>query len=219
MKIAGLFFISLLFTTLSFCNQVNSKEPTKKHTPDKTPHLYVGGYGGYGVLDGGYSQDGQYAQYRFTIGVDNAFRCGDVAIGAEGGIQSGNTMRIKMNQTLVDLAGGLPPQAILKPFLDFLVVGRWSFFNKFQLLLKGGFAYRQLQFVDRTSPKDSLRKINGELQAGLGYQLTKHTRLVALYQGIYSKSNLGATLNKNTDVLMHHIPTQQAGLFGIEYSF
>lgn len=33
------------------------------------PIFYVGGYGGYGTVSGGYKNDGNVAQGRFTLGV------------------------------------------------------------------------------------------------------------------------------------------------------
>ncbi|MCX6989653.1 MAG: hypothetical protein NTX49_01090 [Chlamydiae bacterium] len=194
-------------------------DQTQDHpTTDKVSRVYVGGYGGYGSIDGMVKKDGQYAQFRLALGVD-AYTYKTLTVGLEGAVQSGKTMRVNMSATQQALTGDLPPQAILSPFIDLLAVARWNFVSKWHLLVKGGIAYRELQFTDRTSSHDSLRRINGELQAGIGYQLTKHARLVGLYQGIYSESSLGITLSANDDVLMHHIPMQQAGLLGVEFSF
>ena len=180
--------------------------------------LYTGGYGGYGAINGAYSSDGQYSQYRFCIGVD-AYKIKDWAFSIEAGVQSGNSMPVEMDANLIYQAGGLQPQAILKPFLDLLGVVRWNFIDRWLFLVKGGVAYRQMQLTDRTSSQDSLYKFNGEFQGGLGYQLTKNVRVVGLYQGIYSSSKVGGSVKPNGDMLIHHIPTQQAGLLGVEYTY
>lgn len=195
-----------------------TSEPTPKPIPETLSCVYVGGYGGYGSVNGMYRHDGEASQYRLAMGVD-ALRYEWFTGGVEGGVQSGNSMHVHASQTLVNRAGGLVPVVVLKPFLDLLLTTRWYFLNDWCLILKGGIAYRQLQFTDRDSSKDYLRKINGELQVGAGYQLTKHTRIVAYYQGIFSESKVGLTLSSENNVHMHHIPTQQSGLLGAEYTF
>jgi predicted porin len=84
--------------------------------------------------------------------------------------------------------------------------------------LKGGVAYRQLELNDRTSSRDHLKKWNGELQAGLGYQLTQHGRLVAYYQRIFSESTAGIKLTTDDEITISQIPTQQGGFIGVEFS-
>lgn len=217
-----------LFLALFF-QQANALEPLLNFLPKpqiqttpkpekKISPVYIGGYGGYGTLNGSYLHDGEYAQYRFCLGVDVLHK--DIwTFGFESGVQSGNSMPVDMKSTYIVQAGGLQPQAILKPFLDLLVIVRWHIANKWDILLKGGVAYRQMQLTDRTSSQDALRKFNGEFQGGLSYRLTRHTHLVGLYQGIYSASKVGCTLDAQNEVHMHYIPTQQAGLFGIEYHF
>lgn len=191
--------------------------PCVQHKTKISP-VYVGGYGGYGSIDGSYSTDGQYAQYRLSLGVD-AYQYHKWSFGFEGGVQSGNCMAINATSSVINQAGGLYPQATLKTWIDLLGTVRWHFSSKWSLLLKGGVAYRQMQWTDRTSSQDHLKKFNGEFQGGFGYQLTKHARLVGLYQGIYSSCTVNCSLDSQNGVVMHHIPTQQAGLFGIEYHF
>jgi predicted porin len=129
-------------------------------------------------------------------------------------------MRMQIKNTSRDLAGGLYPQLVLKPVIDLLATVRYNFISKYDLLFKAGAAYRQMQLTDRTSSKDSLRSVNGELQAGLGYQLTKHTRLVGLYQCIYAHARVKYSLTSTGNYIqLGHIPLQQAGFFGVEYAF
>ena len=149
--------------------------------------LYLGAYGGYGDVSGGYKNDGQVAQGRLTLGI-HAVDYNSLSFGAEVGVQSGNDMRLSASSSIISAAGGLPIQSTLKPFVDLLITvkGRLSMAYPLFGILKGGIAYRQLQLNDRTSSQDGLRKVDGELQLGLGYNVTNHVMLSAFYQGIYA---------------------------------
>lgn len=187
------------------------------------PLFYVGGYGGYGTVSGGYKNDGNVAQGRFALGV-HAKQYRKWMLGGEVGIQSGNTMRLSASSAVVNPVTGLPPQATLKPLLDLLFTVKSQIplnMNKpVYYILKGGIAYRQLQLEDRTSTYgDGLSNVTGELQAGLGMNVTEHVLLNAFYQGIYSNSNAGVSLDSAGNTPISHIPTQQAGFLGVEYSF
>jgi len=117
----------------------------------------------------------------------------------------------------------------LKPLVDLLATVRYQAGpdSPYAVILKGGIAYRQLQLNGISSTKDSLSKVNGEFQAGLGYQLTEHAQLTAMYQGIYSSSNAGVQFNSTDNLgLMNvgyisvaQIPTQNSGFLGIDYTF
>jgi hypothetical protein len=199
---------------------------------DSLSPFYVGAYGGYGKVDGAYESDGDFAQGRFALGayaaVVNRF-----SLGLETGVQTGNTQRLQTSPANVDMAGGLPVQSTLKSPVDLLITARTQLLPCHPLfaILKGGIAYRQLQFDDRTSPQDTLKKINPEFQAGLGYNITEHAMVTAYYQGIYSSgsSNLKLSPYTTTDefgdvdtfynVTINRIPTQNAGFLGLEYSF
>lgn len=204
---------SLLLSLLCFSVAAFAAEKT----PPPPSCVYIGAAGGYGLVSGMRGSDGQTPQGRFAIGAD-AYTYKRFTFGFEGAVQSGNTMRLEMSQAVIDAAGGLPIQTTLKPLLDFLVTTRWKLDCDFSLLLKGGIAYRNLQFNDRTSSEDSLHRINGELQAGIGYQLTKRARITAFYQFIYSGENADVTLAPNNDVLLGQIPTQQGAFVGVEWA-
>jgi hypothetical protein len=183
----------------------------------KLSKVYGLGYGAFGSLNDMYKHDGSYAQFRFGLGCD-AYTHKKWAIAFEAAMQSGNTMRVDISPTMQQQAGGTTPQVVLEPFVDALVAVRYNFAGKFLLLAKGGIAYRQMSLNDRTSTADSLRRVNGEFQTGLGYNLNRRTRLVALYQGIYS-GNLSLSLDSKNNVRLGHIPTLQNGLFGVEFQF
>lgn len=182
--------------------------------------IYAGAFGGYGVVSGAYKQDGNVAQGRLTLGM-HAVNYNLLMLGAELGLQSGNSMRLHASPSVLLGGGGLPIQSTLKPLVDALVTVNYQFSPNSPLfvLLKGGIAYRQLELEDRSSGQDSLNKVNGEFQGGLGYQLTEQVLISAFYQGIYSSSDARVALNSIGDTTISQIPTQQAGFLGFEYSF
>jgi hypothetical protein len=200
--------------------------PVFAHTSSKSASVWwspsrisVGAYGGYGNVSGAYKQDGQVTQGRLALGLRVA-EYKSLSFGAEAGVQSGNTMRLYPSDTFIAATGGLPVQSTLKPLLDILVTMKGQLFPGHRLFgtLKAGAAYRQLVFDDRSSTRDGLRKVNGELQAGLAFNLTNHATLTAFYQGIYSGANAGLAINSVGDVTISRIPTQHAGFLGLEYS-
>lgn len=180
----------------------------------------LGAFGGYGVIDGSYGQDGNFSQARLAGGYD-FYTFKNVLIGVELGVQSGNTMRLEASADIINTTGGLPIQVVSKPFVDLLVSTSTSFSanSSLSLILKGGIAYRQLQLQDRSSGSDTLNKVNGEFQAGLGYAITNHARVNAIYQAIYNTNNAGIGINSVEDVTLSQIPTQQAGFLGFVYTF
>jgi hypothetical protein len=205
---------------LSFSLQVSASPLSNGDSNWWSPsRLSLGAYGGYGNVSGAYKQDGQVTQDRLALGLRVA-EYSFLSFGAEAGVQSGNTMRLAASSTLINTAGGLPIESTLKPLLDLLVTVKSQILSNHPLfgILKGGVAYRQLVLNDRSSTRDGLQKLNGELQAGLSYKLTDHATLTAFYQGIYSGANAGLTLSTVGDVSISRIPTQQAGFVGIEYS-
>lgn len=211
---------SIICLLLNFPAYSSNTVPNN-HTNWWSPsRLYIGAYGGYGNVSGAYKNDGQMAQGRLGLGLHAAeYRA--VTLGAEVGVESGNDMRLQADTALMDSTGGLPIQSTLKPLLDLLITVQGRFSENYPVIgiLKGGIAYRQLQLEDRTSSRDELRKINPELQLGLGTNITQNVILTAFYQGIYSGSTAGVSLNSVGDATISHIPTQQAVFVGIECSF
>jgi hypothetical protein len=158
--------------------------------------LSVGAYGGYGAVNGAYKQDGQFAQTRLALGL-RAAEYHVLTLGVEAGVQSGNSMRLTASDAFITATGGLPIQSTLKPLIDLLVTVKGQLLPNNPLfgILKGGVAYRQLTLENRTSARDGLRQVNGELQAGLAYNITSHATITAFYQGIYSGANAGLAIN------------------------
>ena len=181
-------------------------------------HILLGMHEGYSFMQGAYQHDGQTPFHRIDLGAKvTAFHQVDIA--AELGVQSGNDLRLSASSALINAAGGLPLQATLKPTLDALVglSAKISLNLPIYGVLKGGVAYRQLSLQSRTSQRDSIRKIDGEVQAGLAIHISKHAIFSMLYQGIYGGNDSGARLSSTNDVTLKHIPTQNALMAGLTY--
>ena len=152
--------------------------------------VYMGAYGGYGAFSRNGVSGASSALGRLTLGV-NAKQYKNWMFGGEVGVQSGSNH------------GNFG--YVVKPLVDllFTVKGKLVEESPYFYILKGGIAYRQSSnyFYD-------VNQVSGEFQGGLGYQLTEHAALTALYQGIYANGNAYS-----------NIPTQQAGLLGIDYRF
>jgi len=176
--------------------------------------FYVGAYQGYGNVNDMQHNDGQGAIGRLTFGM-NAYQSKPLTIGLELGLQNGRTMRHASASNDPSADFDLPIQTTLNPIEDILLSFRVPLLCNFYGMLKGGFAYRQLQFY-AGDYVDSLNQMSGEFQAGLGYDLTARTRIVLYYQGIYANGGVSYIQNKNGNVSVSNIPTQQAGFLGFE---
>lgn len=183
--------------------------------------IYVGFSEGYGKIQGAYRQEGSGAFGHFTAGLKVMDR-EKFNLAVESSIQSGSTMRLNVDAATLAAIGSIYPKATLKPMLDLLLAFKVQLLPDHSSLVgivKGGIAYRELSLDDRTSDHDSVRKINPELQLGLGYQVTQHSMLTLSYQGIYSKSDAGITLDENSNLNLERVPSQHAFVLGLEYSF
>lgn len=212
-------FLTLCLVFGTSLQAIQKGSPTPPTHPICPSKMFVGAYGGYGVLSGAYKSDGTSAFGRLAFGAD-AWSWKRFGIGFEMGVQSGNTLRLEASEPIIDSAGGLPIEANLKPFIDFLASLKYRLIDSHPLFffVKGGFAFRQLQLMERTSSRDHINRVNGEIQGGFSYQLTPHGRICISYQAIISNANSEIELSPNNDILLNHIPTQQGALLGIEYS-
>ncbi len=162
--------------------------------------------------------DGQTPVGRFAIG----WYVGNVKsadIGLELGLQSGNTMRIDVAQTTLNIMGGLPIQTTVKPMLDLLVTATWQPLQRAPVfaIIKGGIAYRRMQVNDRVTVND-LSEVAFEAQAGLGVHVIDAVNLSLTYQGIFD-GNLEYTVNDSLLIAhQHHIPNQNGVLLNISYT-
>jgi len=183
-------------------------------------HLIMGISEGYSFMQGAYHQDGQTPFLRTDLSAKiNDFH--QVAVGAELGVQTGNNLRLSAPTALINEAGFLPLQATLKPTIDALISLSTKLSPNLPIygVLKGGIAYRQLSLQNRTSQRDSIRKVDGEFQAGLAVNMSKHATFSTFYQGIYGSRDAGVALSATNDVTLKHIPTQHAVMAGLAYKF
>lgn len=161
--------------------------------------------------------DGQTALGRFAIAKEmGTFKA--VHLGAEIGVQSGNTARLGISQAAIDNVGGLLPQVTIKPLLDLLATASWQPFDSVPVygLVKPGIAYRRLQVNDRVSFND-LSQIAFEIQAGLGVNVSERANLSLNYQGIFN-GNTTYTINNTTFTgNISNIPTQDGILLSLSY--
>lgn len=164
------------------------------------------------------NHDGETAIGRLGLGhVLGRFPFGQV--GAEIGIQSGNTMRLALPKEAIDALGGVPIEAEMKPVLDMLFSLKTAPFESLPInvWVKGGAAYRHLQ-LDRASVPD-LRGFAPEIQAGIGYQINEKTTINAGYQYIRGKKP-ELTVNPLMETgILHNIPTVQALIIGVSFKF
>lgn len=165
-----------------------------------------------------YQHDGQSTMGRMSIGhlllVKPSWQSG-----FEIGIQTGNTMRLDLPKDAIDILGGMPIQASMKPLLDLMLNVKAEPLAYFPMVvwLKSGVAWRNLQ-LDRTSVPD-LNEFSPEIQLGFGYRINKQAAVNMGYQYILGKKpELTVDPFMATGVL-HNIPSQQAVTIGFSFNF
>jgi hypothetical protein len=137
----------------------------------------------------------------------------------EAGIQSGSTEHLALPQESIDVLGGVPIEAEMKPLLDVLMGLKTQPMTGLPIVvwLKGGVSYRQLQ-IDHLEV-NHLTGFSPEIQVGLGYRINEHTTFNMGYQRIWGKQS-ELTVNPQTETgILRYIPAQQAVLIGFSYSF
>jgi hypothetical protein len=164
---------------------------------------------GYANFSHLYNSDGQTPVGRFAMAVD-FFHTDGIRMGLETGIQNGNEGRLSVPQDVLDQIGGAPIQFTIKPILDFLLTFQKTLMSNWFFLLKGGMAYRRSQCF--SSSNSDLDQLNGEVQVGLGENVTQRVNLNLLYQGIFAGTPK-FIVNMNTMAgYITNIPTQNAVL-------
>jgi hypothetical protein len=170
---------------------------------------------GYTNFENMYGNEGQTAVGRLAFD-KGLLKIKQFEIGAEFGIQNGNSMRLKVSQTDLDLLGGSPVQTTVNPILDLLATVMVQPLKNTPIFaqIKGGIAYRSWQFEDRTSI-NPVSNIAGEIQAGLGVAISKRSRLSLLYQGIFG-GNSNFVVDSNNEVAhVSTIPAQNGILLSM----
>jgi hypothetical protein len=170
---------------------------------------------GYTNFNNMYGNEGQTILWRLAFDKD-ILNMKLFDIGAELGAQNGNSMRLDVSQEDLDILGGNPVQTTVNPIIDLLATLTTKPFTNTPvfLQLKGGIAYRNWQFEDRTSI-NPLSSIAGELQAGLGFMISDTTKLSILYQGIYGGSSDFIVDSSNETAQISQIPIQNGVLLSM----
>ena len=176
---------------------------------------YQNAYHGYDTAQAAIG-DGQTPLGRFAIARDmGTFKT--VNLGAEIGVQNGNTLRLNVSQVQANELGGLPIQANIKPMLDLLATASYKPINTPVFgIVRVGIAYRRLQINDRTTFND-LSEVGFEVQAGLGMNLSDRANLSLNYQGVFD-GNTKYLIN-TTEFTGHisTIPNQNGILLSLSY--
>jgi len=218
--------IAAALAALSFTTQAG----TMGSYIEPRPWSIVGGLGytwyDFGYHGGGFADpvaqasigDGQAAFGRFAIARDLA-KVRSMQFGLELGVQSGNIMRLDIPQVTLDLLGGMPVQANIKPMIDLLATATTEpLMNTLAFgVLKAGIAYRRMQIDERVTVND-LSQVGFELQAGLGAAIINRARLALLYQGVFNGST-NFTVNTAADTgHVSNIPMQNGILLALSYT-
>lgn len=215
--ISALIFCETVFGMGSTPNSIaKTNAPVVTDNAFKFWHISAGmGYTNYRNTS---SNDGSIATGRFALGFD-PIHLQKTTLGLETGIQSGNTMKIDVSQDILHKMGGTAISSTVRPMVDLLATVHLSL-NKADtvfLVLKGGAAYRQLQFDRDTIPNKA--QISPELQVGLGFKISSSAKLIAYYQGIYG-GDMGFETHEidaySSSGSVQNIPTQYGGFLSIE---
>ncbi len=160
------------------------------------------------------SDDKNPALGRLALG-NEMLLAGDIALGMELGVQTGNKMVLNIPQATLDALKWFPIQTTLAPTLDLLITTKtdplWD--SSFFAQLKGGIAYRHWR-IDNI-PINEISQLAGEIQAGLGYPITALASLNLLYQGIYSNTPNFQLSPYSRKEQLTNIPALHAILFGL----
>ncbi len=212
-------FSSLLLTSLlsapafaGFMGEVDTRG-TSVYAP-----WSITGSIGYTYYQDMFQNDGQSPVGRFAIGRD-LFASSPMAIGLEFGIQNGNTMRLSATEEQMDALGGLPVDSTVKPMIDLLVTltvvspEMMPFFGQ----LKGGVAYRRLQFGGRDCINDK-SDLAAEIQVGGGVMLNQRISLNLFYQGVFGDDPNYHVNTVTRFGIVDNIPAQHSVLLGLTLS-
>jgi hypothetical protein len=139
--------------------------------------------------------------------------------GIEAGIQSGTSMRLALPKESIDVLGGVPIEAEIKPMLDLLIGVKTKPLVSVPIVawLKVGAAYRTLR-VDRPEV-NNLNNYSPELDVGLGYQVNEQTAVTIGYQSIWGKKPQLTVFPETQTGVLRYIPAQQALLLGFSFNF
>ena len=178
--------------------------------------LYLGFSGGYGESQQAFENTGTSSLLRIAFGSLWSLNPRTL-IGGELGFQTGNQMRLS-EETLTKNNGTLnavPLYLNTKTPIDFLFVTKRFFNKRFFLEGKAG-----ASLISAEMTNADIKTSNAwlaEVQAGLGFNLSDHSRLIVGYQQYFGKQIKIRVLNPDEGTLQASgIPTWQAFLFTVE---
>lgn len=165
-----------------------------------------------------------YGNFRNTLNSDGSTTVGrasvgslwdvtqNISFGGEFGIQSGNRMALTTDLWTPDAA---PIILTVKPPVDLLAIGQYHFNSPIFIQIKAGIVY--LRTMSDVQGISSESKVEPEIQASLGYDLSEHYRLSVVYQRFFGQtpklSNLDVTAGTAN---LKHVPTWEAGFIALE---
>tara|TARA_R110000868_G_scaffold374572_1_gene639072 strand:- start:1078 stop:2133 length:1056 start_codon:yes stop_codon:yes gene_type:complete len=178
--------------------------------------------GGYGHYNNAIRTDGTTGIARLALN-RTLFRRYGVDFGIEAGIENGVEIRPETSEAVLDALGGTSIKATIKPVLELLptVTKRFSTYERLSAFGKLGIAYRSMAFDRDTIPNTSDFAI--DLHVGLMYSMTDTINMSIVYQHVFGGSpDISSTMQPlpaNNQGSVSGIPTMQALLLGINYSF
>jgi len=178
--------------------------------------LYLGFSGGYGKAQQAFENTGTSSLLRIAFGSLWSLNT-QTLIGGELGFQTGNQMRLS-EETLTKNNGtvnAVPIYLNTKTPIDFLFVTKRFCSKRFFLEGKAG-----ASLISSEMTNADIKTNNAwlpEVQAGLGFNLSDHSRLLVGYQQYFGKPIKITELNPDEGTLQASgIPTWQAFLFTVE---
>lgn len=162
--------------------------------------------------------DSQTALARLDI--DYTFMTQELfSVGLGAGVQNGNQQRLLFPKADIDVLGGVPIDAVIKPFLDFMLNIKTKNIGDTPTYAwaKAGAAYRQLR-TDRDSVND-MKKFSPEMMVGLGWQISEKASFTIGYQYIHGTKPVLSVNPENETGILNNIPAQQGVLAGITLTF
>lgn len=146
--------------------------------------LFIGISGGYGQNSDAYSGTGTDGVIRFSFGslipINSTF-----VIGSQIGFQTGSQIRLT-NSITNNMGDGIVPVFInTKTPIDLLLIGRYEFQQPLFFQAKGG-----IVFLSSTVSGADIQTQNTfipELQAGIGFNAYKRSRVTLSYQEFFGK--------------------------------
>lgn len=179
-----------------------------------TSQAYASISGGYGKFQHGYQGTGATTIGRIAIG--SLWHLNEnYLFGGEIGVQSGNRMELYNNVAGAFGYTSTPPVYLtVKPPVDILAALKLHLKSVF-IQLKAGAVYLRTMTDSVDIPSES--DVLAEAQAGAGFDLTCHTRVILSYQHFFGQNPALVNVNSAAGTAkIKHIPSWSAGMISFE---